>query len=68
MLQTIKNMLSSKKALAMIVGLLVSGAGKYGLEIPTEELTTVLSPLLAYIVGQGIADVGKEKARMEKAG
>ena len=52
----------------MIVGLLVSGAGKYGLEIPTEELTTVLSPLLAYIVGQGIADVGKEKARIEKAG
>ena len=65
-MQALKDMLSSKKAIAMIVGLLVSIGGKYGLEIPTEELTAVLSPLLVYIAGQGIADIGKEKARIEK--
>ena len=67
MLQTAISMLNSKKALAMIVGLLVSVGGRYGLDIPTEDLTAVLSPVLAYIVGQGVADVGKEKARIEQA-
>ena len=68
MLQALKGMLGSKKAIAMVVGLLVSIGGKYGLEIPTQELTAVLSPLLVYIAGQGIADIGKEKARIENGG
>ena len=50
----------------MIVGLLVGLGGKYGLDLPPEELTAILSPVLAYILGQGIADVGKEKARIEQ--
>ena len=48
MLQALKSMLGSKKAIVMVVGLLVSIGGKYGLEIPTEELTAVLSPLLFF--------------------
>ena len=66
MAQALKDMLGSKKAVAMIVGLVVGFAGKYGLELPTEELTAVLSPVLAYILGQGVADAGKEKARIEQ--
>ncbi len=66
MTQAINDMLKSKKAIAMIAGLVVSFAGKYGLQLPIEELTAVLSPVLAYIVGQGVADVGKEKARIEQ--
>ena len=66
MTQAIKDMLGSKKAIAMIVGLVVSFAAKYGLQLPTEELAAVLSPVLAYILGQGVADVGKEKARIEQ--
>lgn len=66
MLQALKDMIGSKKAIAMIVGLIVSFAGKYGLELPTEELTAILSPVLAYIVGQGVADAGKEKARIDR--
>ena len=62
----LRDMLGSKKAIAMIVGLVVSCVGKYGLDLPTEELTAVLSPILAYILGQGVADVGKEKARLER--
>ena len=68
MTQAIKDMLGSKKAIAMIVGLVVSFAGKYALQLPTEELAAVLSPVLAYILGQGVADVGKEKARIEHPG
>ena len=66
MTQAIKAMLGSKKAIAMIVGLVVSFAAKYWLQLPTEELAAVLSPVLAYILGQGVADVGKEKARIEQ--
>ena len=65
MKDALKGMAGSKKALAMIAGLIASLAGKYGLDIPTEELTVVLSPVLAYILGQGVADAGKEKARIE---
>ena len=60
----LRDMLGSKKAIAMIAGLVVSCVGKYGLDLPTEELTAVLSPILAYVLGQGVADVGKEKARL----
>ena len=66
MKQALKDMLGSKKATAMIVGILVGLGGKYGLDLPPEELTAILSPVLAYILGQGIADVGKEKARIEQ--
>lgn len=66
MSKALKDMFGSKKAIAMIVGLIVSFAGKYGLELPTEELTAILSPVLAYIVGQGLADAGKEKARIDR--
>ena len=65
MKNAIKDMLESKKAVAMIAGLVVSFAAKYGLELPTAELTAVLSPVLAYILGQGVADAGKEKAKIE---
>ena len=62
----LKEMLGSKKAIAMIAGLIVSFAGKYGLELEVEDLTAVLSPILAYILGQSLADVGKERAKIEK--
>ena len=65
MIKAFKAMLQSKKAIAMIGGVLAGILGKYGLEIPAADLTAILSPVIAYIVGQGVADVGKEKARME---
>ena len=49
MKQALKDMLGSKKATAMIVGLVVGLGGKYGLDLPPEELTAILSPVLAYI-------------------
>ncbi len=66
MLSAIKGMLQSKKAVAMVGGVLVGLAGKVGLNLPAEELTAVLSPILAYILGQGVADAGKEKALVEQ--
>ena len=62
----LRGLLESKKAIAAIAATLVAILGKAGLEVSTEELMPILTPLMAYIVGQGIADHGKERAKIEK--
>lgn len=57
--------LKSKKFQAAVVGLVVAIAGKIGLGLDETSLLTILSPILAYIAGQGLADIGKEKAKIE---
>lgn len=60
------DILRSKKFQAAVVGLVVAFAGKAVLELDDASLLTMLSPILAYIAGQGLADIGKEKAVIEK--
>jgi hypothetical protein len=55
---------TSKKALAAIVGLLMIGAQKAGFAISEETLYQVLGVLGTYVLGQGIADVGKPAAEV----
>lgn len=53
------DILKSKKFQAMIIGLALSVICHYlGLEV--NEILAVDSPILAFILGQGIADHGKE--------
>ena len=61
------DILQSKKFQASLVGLLVVIVGKAGFELDEQALLTVLSPILAYIGGQAVADIGKEKAKAEAA-
>ena len=51
--------------LIAIATALVTLGSKIGWDVSTEELLPIISPLMAYIVGQGIADHGKEKAKAE---
>ncbi len=60
-----RELLTSKKFIASIIGMIVTVAGKYGLELDETALATIISPILAYIVGQGIADHGKNKTEVE---
>ena len=60
-----RSIFRSKKFLAAIIGVIVAGFAELGLDVPPETVTTIVSPLLAYIVGQGIADHGKERAKIE---
>lgn len=60
-----RELLTSKKFIASIMGVIVTIAGKYGLELDETALATIISPILAYIVGQGIADHGKNKTEVE---
>lgn len=60
----LKEILKSKKAIATIAAVIVATAGKYGLGLDTESVMTIVGALSAYIVGQGIADHGKEAAKV----
>jgi len=61
------DLLKSKKAIACLVGLvavvLSMLLGKLGVSIPEEKIHEVLLLLASYILGQGLADVGKEKVK-----
>lgn len=61
MLNTVKDMLKSKKFLAAVLAGVVWVAGRFGLSLNSEELLGAVTPLWAYILGQGVADLGKAK-------
>lgn len=61
----------SKKARAAIVAVLTVLAGwgceALGIQVPDHVIERIVAALAAYMVGQGIADVGKEKAKVQWA-
>ena len=64
MWDAIRTMLSSKKAIAAIVGVIVVLAGHFGLELPSESVAEIVGLIIAYVLGQGLADIGKEADRI----
>lgn len=67
MKQAIKDLFSSKKALVMMVALIVAIASKIGLHLDPDLVNQILALAGVYIVGQGIADHGKEAAKIDAA-
>lgn len=65
MWKAIKGILRSKKALVAVLSGAIWVAGRFGLELDIGELLPVVAPLWAYVIGQGVADAGKEKALIE---
>ena len=65
MKQAFKDMCASKKFLVAITAVLVSVGAKVGLNVGNDVLLPVVVLVASYIVGQGIADAGKEKAKIE---
>ena len=51
--------LTSKKAIAAVVGVILVASNRIGLQLPETELTAVVSTVVAYVVSQGLADFGK---------
>lgn len=62
MLTSVKEMLASKKFLAALLAGVVWIAGRFGADLNSEELLGAVTPLWAYIIGQGVADINKLKA------
>lgn len=61
----LKSLLGSKKFLALLAGLIVWLVAKLGGNISEASVLELLGFLAAYILGQGIADAGKEKVKEE---
>lgn len=59
--------LSSKKAMAMGSALLVAAAARFGFHLDGATIITFLASVSAYVLGQGVADHGKEAALITAA-
>lgn len=62
----IKSLLSSKKAAAMVAGVLMAAFGKK-IGLDEQAVTSIVATVIAYLVGQGIADHGKEAVKAKEA-
>ena len=65
MWDAIKALFGSKKFLGMVVGVLLTLFGKIGFGITEEQTWGVVLLVASFITGQGLADLGKEKAKVE---
>ena len=63
--KVIQDFLSSKKGIALLVGVIITFVAKYGIDVDEATVTQVVSLVVAYIVGQGIADAGKEAVKIQ---
>ena len=61
------DLLRSKKFQAALVGLVVVIGKHFIPELDEMAAVVILLPILVYILGQGIADVGKEREHVKNA-
>ena len=64
-LEVIKEGATSKKLIAAVAGAITAAALKIGLDLPTADVVAIIAPVVAYIIGQGVADSGKEAAKVQ---
>ena len=55
----LSEVLTSKKAIATIAGVLIVSTNRIGLQLPEEAVTQIVGAIAAYVVSQGLADFGK---------
>ena len=60
----LKSLLTSKKFLAAVLACVAWLLGKLGLHLDNDELLGAVLPLWTYVIGQAIADHGKEAAKV----
>lgn len=61
---TVVALLGSKKFVMAMLTMVAALAAKYGLGFDPAQALAFLSPLIAAIIGQGVADHGKEAAKI----
>lgn len=67
MKELLLSLLKSKKFVMAVLGVVAFLLGKLGLNLASEQLYLFVSPFLAYILGQGIADHGKSAELVRSA-
>lgn len=65
MIDTLMVLIRSKKFLALIGGGLVWVLAKVGLDLDSNDVTGLLVLVSSYIIGQGVADNGKEAEKIK---
>ena len=60
-----KSLFTSKKFVTALVSTIAAALATQGYNMPVDTVMAMLTPIMAYVVGQGIADNGKEKAKIE---
>jgi hypothetical protein len=58
-LKIASEILTSKKAIATIAGVLVVATNRIGLQLPEDAVTQIVAAIAAYVVSQGLADFSK---------
>jgi uncharacterized membrane protein (DUF441 family) len=61
--ELIAELLLSKKLLAMVAGVVVTLLAKVHFQADATTITQILSVIVSYILGQGLADFGKSAAK-----
>jgi len=62
---TVKEFLTSKKFITAVVGIIITAAAKHNLNLDEQQVYGVVAVIVAYILGQGWADSGKEAAKVK---
>ena len=53
---------TSKKAIATLAGVVLVATNRFGLQLPEDAVTQIIGSIAAYVVSQGLADFGKNAA------
>ena len=53
---------TSKKAIATLAGVVLVATNRFGLQLPEDAVTQIIGAIAAYVVSQGLADFGKNAA------
>jgi hypothetical protein len=62
MFDAIRELLKSKKFLVALAGMIAAALARAGWDISNETILAILTPLISFVIGQGISDFGKSAA------
>ena len=62
----VRELLSSKKAVACVTGVVLAFAARIGLELAAASVAGIVGPIMADVLGQGLADFGKHSGGAAK--
>lgn len=62
---TLREFITSKKFIVAVGGVVIAAAGKYNLHLDPDSVQNIVYVVVAYLIGQGWADSGKEAAKVQ---
>lgn len=60
--EVITSLFKSKRFVVVVAGVITAFGAKYGLDLNTEALAVILTPVIAYILGQSHVDANQPPA------